>query len=52
VAALRQSLAHQYPALGELSRHLRFSVDAEYVADATPISESSEVACIPPVSGG
>jgi molybdopterin converting factor subunit 1 len=52
IAALRLALARDYPAIAELAHHVRFSVDAEYVPDSVIISESSQVACIPPVSGG
>lgn len=52
IADLRAALVLQHPPLATLLRHALFAIDAEYVTDAAPISESAEIACIPPVSGG
>jgi sulfur-carrier protein len=52
VGDLRRALAAQHPALEPLLRHVLFAVDTEYASDATPLAADSEVACIPPVSGG
>jgi molybdopterin converting factor subunit 1 len=52
VADLRHALAEQVPALSGMIAHLKFAVDQEYAADDVEISPRSQVACIPPVSGG
>ena len=52
VADLRVALAAAHPALAPLLPHALFAINAEYATDATRIPEDSEIACIPPVSGG
>ena len=52
VAQLRTCLAAEMPALAGGLPQVLFAVGTEYARDDTVISESSEVACIPPVSGG
>jgi molybdopterin converting factor subunit 1 len=52
VRALRGALIEQYPVLRDIVPHVRFAVDSEYAADSAAISLQSEVAVIPPVSGG
>ncbi len=52
VADLRTALIAACPPLGDVARHLMIAVDTEYAADSTPIDADSEVAVIPPVSGG
>ena len=52
VAEVRQSLVALDEGLRPLAAHLRFAVDGHYAHDATPVAPESEVACIPPVSGG
>lgn len=52
VADLRQALIDLYPQLGELVKRSAISVDHEFSMDSTPLSADSEVALIPPVSGG
>ena len=52
VGELRTRLVEHYPALAVLSAHLTIAIDARYAADAEVIPDGSEVACIPPVSGG
>jgi sulfur-carrier protein len=49
---LRGAILETIPRLKSFGSNLRFAVDAEYANDNTPIRETSEVACIPPVSGG
>jgi molybdopterin converting factor subunit 1 len=49
---LRRIVCERIPRLKSFGSQLRFAVDAEYAMDSTPIRETSEVACIPPVSGG
>ena len=51
VGELKQFLSHQYPALHTL-KSWAIAVDAEYADDNKPIDENSEVALLPPVSGG
>ena len=51
-ADVRQALVHAAPALDRVLPHSLLAVDAQYADDATPIAEYSEVALIPPVSGG
>ncbi len=52
VGQLRTKLVAQVPAFAPIAAHLLFAVDSEYADDATLVAETSEVACIPPVSGG
>mmetsp|Transcript_91900 Transcript_91900/g.297246 ORF Transcript_91900/g.297246 Transcript_91900/m.297246 type:complete len:90 (-) Transcript_91900:139-408(-) len=54
LAALREALKEACPALGPLLPSSRFSVEQELVQDeaSAAFSASSEVALIPPVSGG
>ena len=52
VRQLRGALVEQYPQLRDVVPHVRFAINSEYAADTTPISPQSEVAIIPPVSGG
>jgi len=52
VAGLRRELAVRLPQLSGLVRQLTFAIDAQYVADDAVVLPGSEVACIPPVSGG
>ncbi len=51
VASLRAWLAGQYPQLGGL-RSLAIAVDKEYADEHQTLHDGSEVALIPPVSGG
>jgi len=52
VGALRAALVTVCPSLAAYQRHLLFAVNAQYAGDDWPLEEGSEVACIPPVSGG
>jgi molybdopterin converting factor subunit 1 len=52
IGGLRQALTRQIPALEQVLPHVLFAVDSNYVHDDFTLSESCEVACIPPVSGG
>jgi len=51
LAALKRALEAAVPALGSLS-HVRVAVDRAYAADDTRLTPQSEIALIPPVSGG
>jgi len=52
VADVRASVERQFPALGRVLPHALWAVDAEYAADDAQVTERSDVAIIPPVSGG
>jgi MoaE-MoaD fusion protein len=52
VHQLRGALVEQYPSLGDVVPHVRVAVNSEYAPDSTTISPQSEIALIPPVSGG
>jgi molybdopterin converting factor subunit 1 len=52
VKNLRARLAEQFPPLRPILLQSLFAVDAQYVPDNTPLGENSEIAFIPPVSGG
>jgi molybdopterin converting factor subunit 1 len=52
VAQLRERLAAEMPALATVLPQVLFAVGSDYARDDTVISRTSEVACIPPVSGG
>jgi molybdopterin synthase catalytic subunit len=45
-------LAAATPEIGGLRAYVRFAVDGAYAEAGTPLADGSEVACIPPVSGG
>lgn len=51
VGLLRQTLNRQYPALAKLSSYM-IAVNQAYASDTDLVSDSDEVAIIPPVSGG
>lgn len=55
LAELRAHLAHEDNALGEALSHpsVRIAVDQQVVTDeAVPLGEASEIAFMPPMSGG
>jgi molybdopterin converting factor subunit 1 len=52
VAALKSQLAGEFPALASLLRHSMIAVGHEYAVDSLILTDSAEVAVIPPVSGG
>lgn len=52
VADLRIALVRSVPALQETIQHVKFAVNHDYADDDTSLSPDSEIACIPPVSGG
>jgi sulfur-carrier protein len=51
VGDLRNTLAAQYPDLKKLNS-LFIAVNQEYASDEARLSETDEIALIPPVSGG
>jgi len=52
IADLRTALAEQMPALVRVLPQCRFAVDADFAPETAIVSPTSEIACIPPVSGG
>jgi molybdopterin converting factor subunit 1 len=46
------ALAAATPAFVGLRAHVRFAVDGAYADATTRLADGSEIACIPPVSGG
>jgi molybdopterin converting factor subunit 1 len=52
VGQLRFKLAEDYPALADVLPTCLFAVNGGYARDEEVIPAGSEVACIPPVSGG
>jgi molybdopterin converting factor subunit 1 len=52
VRQLRGAIAEQFPPLADLLAHTRLAVDNDYANDTTTLSPQSELALIPPVSGG
>jgi len=52
VADVRQTLAAAVPALAEVLPHTLLAVDAQYANETTVVTEQTELALIPPVSGG
>ncbi len=52
VSDLKVALLQQFPQLEPLAGHLTIAVDNDYVDDDRLLEENSEVAVIPPVSGG
>ncbi|WDF56922.1 molybdopterin converting factor subunit 1 [Mucilaginibacter sp. KACC 22063] len=51
VSQLKTWLGQQYPAMQQLSS-LAVAVDSEYASDEIALHADSEIALIPPVSGG
>ena len=52
VGQLRARLADEVPALAHVLPRVLFAVGSDYARDEDVIPADSEVACIPPVSGG
>ena len=52
VADLRSAVQQQYGALRTVLQHAVWAVDGQYASDDAIISERSDVALFPPVSGG
>lgn len=52
VAALRERLVTQFPGLKPMAASLLIAVGNDYADDSMVLSESADVACFPPVSGG
>jgi molybdopterin converting factor subunit 1 len=52
VADVERALVMSNPELERVVRHARWAVDAEFAASNTMVFQESELALIPPVSGG
>lgn len=52
IAQLREAVLAVVPRLRPIVAHARWAVDAQFVSDNHVLVPSSEVALIPPVSGG
>ena len=52
VLSLRQQLAAERPALAELLRKSAIAVDGDFALDGHILNYQSEIAILPPVSGG
>jgi sulfur-carrier protein len=52
VGRLRAALAQQHPPLADVLRHSRIAVNSEYANDTSTLAANSDIALIPPVSGG
>ena len=52
VGDLKQVLMSQFPQVADLVLRSAISVDHEFANDALPLQPGSEIALIPPVSGG
>lgn len=52
VADLRKAVATAMPRLDRIMSHSLWAVGSEYVSETTKLREDSDVALIPPVSGG
>jgi molybdopterin synthase catalytic subunit len=52
IADVQRAVAAAYPSLHRILSHAMWAVDAKYADTSTNISEHSDVALIPPVSGG
>jgi len=52
VADVRDSLVAQMPELGQILPHARWAVAREFAGADVVVMEESEIALIPPVSGG
>jgi molybdopterin converting factor subunit 1 len=52
VGHLRRGLGETRPALRELLARCAIAVDSDFAGDDVGVTETSEIAVIPPVSGG
>ena len=52
VSDLRAAVVHKWPKVARIVPQAVWAVGAEYANDETKLNEDSEVALIPPVSGG
>jgi len=52
LADVRAAVEREFPALARVLPHAQWAIDAEYASDNARVMDKSEVAIIPPVSGG
>jgi molybdopterin converting factor subunit 1 len=52
IAEIRDALAAAVPALTKIIPHALWAVDRQHASEDTPVTRDSEIALIPPVSGG
>ena len=52
VADLRKQLASEYPVLSDLVARSFIAIDQQFAADDAALGVATEIALIPPVSGG
>ncbi len=52
VADLRCAMIDEYPQLESVVDRAMFAINVKYAKDEDLLSSGSEIACIPPVSGG
>jgi molybdopterin converting factor small subunit len=52
VSQLRATVVARVPSLQKIVTHSLWAIGTEYVSDNDKLTESSDVALIPPVSGG
>lgn len=52
IGQLRARLAAEVPTLALVLPHVLFAVGTEYAKDDAAVAAGSDIACIPPVSGG
>jgi len=52
LADVERALLSDIPALAQLLPYARWAVDAEFATSGAVLTEQSEIALIPPVSGG
>ena len=52
IADLRRGLAAEHPRLATLLRRSALAVNEEFADDSSPLLPETEVALLPPVSGG
>ncbi len=52
IAEVREALLAAVPALASIVPHALWAVDARYSPENTRVTKQSEIALIPPVSGG
>ena len=51
-SSVRDLLAHHHPSLAELLPHCRLALDHAFIDGPLTLADGSELAVIPPVSGG
>jgi molybdopterin converting factor small subunit len=52
ITDVRRAVETVFPALRSVTSHALWAIGAAYADEQTPVNESSEIALIPPVSGG